>query len=140
MNSAHLPSHPSLHPELSALAIELNTWRAQRPSRRTPVPDALRRKAVNLLDRCGRSRIINVLGINSAMLKTWQSQNWSSAGQPEFVPLNVATISEGAQSPSLNLTLSNRTGQKVMLQGDFSAAQLALIAQALSGSALEPAQ
>lgn len=64
MNLTHPASHPSLHPELGALVAEFKAWRAERPSRRTPVPDALRRKALSLLDRCRRSHIIKALGIS----------------------------------------------------------------------------
>lgn len=140
MNSTHPFSHPPYHPELSALRAEFKTWRAQRLSRRTPVPDDLRRKALSLLNLCRRSHIIKALGINSTMLKAWQSQVSAPTGQTEFVPLNVVSAAESVQPSSLDLTLSNHAGQQVILQGDFSATQLALLAQALSGSLQEPAQ
>lgn len=137
MNSTHPVSQPSLPPELSALAAEFKAWRTQRPSRRTPIPDALRHEAVSLLDRCRRSHVIKALGINSTTLKAWQSLEVATEEQPLFVPLSIASTSEAAQPPSLELTLSNRAGQKVILQGSFSAAQLALVAQALSSSTQE---
>ena len=140
MNSTHSASHSSVSPELNALTAEFKTWRARRLSRCTPVPDNLRRKALRLLGRCRRSHIIKALGINSATLKAWQRQDVALAGQAEFVPLNWVNAAEASPPPSLGLTLSNHAGQAVMLQGDFSAAQLALIAQALSGSARELAQ
>lgn len=140
MNSTHPASPPSVHPELSALAAEFKAWRAQRPSRRTPIPHDLRRKALSLLNLCRRSHIITALGINSTMLKAWQGEVPAPAGQTEFVPLNLVSAADSVQPPSVDLTLSNHAGQKVMLQGEFSGAQLALIAKALSGSTRESAQ
>lgn len=140
MNSMQSGTHPPHHSELSALTAEFKTWRAQRLSRRTPVPDDLRRKALSLLNLCRRSHIIKALGINSTMLKAWQSQAFAVTEQTEFVPLKFVSAAESGQPPALDLTLSNRAGQKVSLKGDFSAAQLVLIAQALSDSAQELAQ
>jgi hypothetical protein len=125
------PTHPNLH----ALAAAFSAWRAERPHRSTPVPELLRRKAVALLELCPRSHIIKALGINSAMLKAWQHSGRSPAA---FVALNLPPEPASGQSEPEALTLRNRAGQQVTLQGEFSAAQLALLARALTGNTQEP--
>ena len=122
-------THP---PELNALVADFHAWRAQRPSRRTPIPDALRSKAVALLDSCRRTHIIKALGINNTMLKSWQNPDVAASSPTAFVPMSLLADSEPDNASPMAVTLINPLGQQVTLAGDFSAAQLALMVRALS--------
>lgn len=132
-------SQRAVPPELDALATEFEAWRAQRPHRRTPTPGMLRDKAVALLRICRPAHIIQALGISHAMLKAWQAEPCAAPVHTAFVPLEVPRASAPMLALSTELTLANRSGQQVTLQGDFSAAQLALVVRALSESAQEHA-
>lgn len=136
MNSTSRKTQPIHPPELTALAADLHAWRGQRSSRRTPIPDSLRDRAVALLDRCRRTHIIKALGINSAMLKTWQNQGATAPAHTAFVPLTLPSEPIPTDSSPMAVTIANQLGQQVTLQGGFSATQLALVVRALSEQTL----
>ena len=131
-----LPPKP-LQPELSALATQFSTWRAQRPHRHTPIPQSLRQQAVSLLAACRPAHITKALGINHAMLKAWQVEQGAASQPSAFVSLEVPHSADHLNASPTELTIANRSGQQVTLHGGFSAAQLALVARALSEQGLE---
>lgn len=128
-------SHSAQSSALSALAVKLNTWRSQRTSRRTPIPEPLRQQAVELLAHYPRTQIITTLGINSAMLKAWEGS--VSATQPQFVSIDLADSAQPSEQPPLELTLANNRGQQITLQGAFSHSQMALVMRVLNRAAEE---
>ena len=137
MNPTPTPSPQALRPELTALAAEFSTWRAQRTHRSARIPLSLRDSAVDLLKVCRRACIIKALGINHAMLKAWQDERRTAPPPTAFVPLEVSHSPAPMAVLPTELTLANRSGQQVTLQGPFSGAQLALVARALSEPARE---
>ncbi len=131
MNTEHPTPPPSIEPNaLNALAAEFNAWRAQRASRRAPIPETLRQTAVALLTHFRRTHIITALGINNGMLKAWE--NRAPISQPQFIPLSLPCTEKSPGEQPIELTISNNRGQRVTLQGGFSPQQMALVVRALS--------
>lgn len=95
MNPISTHSQRAVPPELDALATEFGAWRAQRPSRRTPTPTALRYNAVALLKMCRPTHITQALGINHTMLRAWQDEPCAAPSHTAFVPLDVPRASSG---------------------------------------------
>ena len=123
------------HLTLEAVKAEFQLWRQNRASRGARTPEALRLKALALLDQHSVNQIRSALGITRDMLKAWGDQTEAKAPDTttpvQFIDLPSESAFEPVTDPlTLNVTQAN--GSHWHLQGNPSAAQLTAFVQALS--------
>lgn len=111
---------------LEQVACEFAEWRRNRTSLQTP--DALRRKALELLPHYRVSDVLKALNLSHKSLKRWQ-QTLSPPPPPAisapvtFMPLPLAPSENDALQPtpaSLTLTHHRTDGSRVSIEGELS--------------------
>ncbi len=117
---------------LDTLIEQFAQWRNTRSSRRESTPKHLQQSAVTLLRDYRKSHVIKALGINSTILKNWQNPKPEDPAVSVFIPVNLASLSEGAAR--LEFTLAYSQGSEITVKGLFSAAQLSAVCQGLRPS------
>ena len=125
------------HLTLEAVQAEFQLWRQNRASRGARTPEALRLKALALLDRYSVNEIRIALGITRDMLKAWGDQSGptsvDTATPIQFIDLpNESSAFQSVTDP-LTLDVTQANGCHWCLQGNPSASQLTAFVQALSG-------
>lgn len=124
------------HLTLKAVQAEFQWWRQNRVSRGARTPQALRDKALALLDQHSLNEVRIALGITRDMLKTWGDQTEAKAPDTttpvQFIDLPSESDFVPVTDP-LTLDVTQANGSHWHLQGNPSAAQLSAFVHALSG-------
>ena len=117
---------------LEEVAREFAEWRRNRTTLQTP--DALRRKALELLSRYRVSEVLNALNLSHKCLKRWQqtlspptpTPPPSTSSQVAFMPLPLpSSANDSLQPPPTSLTLTHHgaDGSRVSIEGELSIEQ-----------------
>jgi len=115
---------------LEELAASFEEWRASRPYRRAPVPDELRRQALDLLADHTPNQVCARLGINGHMLKKWRARFEQAPEPAAFVPLEIPAP-PADETPTVRVCFSYADGVRATLEGELSPAQLTALVRGL---------
>ncbi len=110
---------------LEQLAQAFEQWRATKPTRVSPIPEALLDQALELTQQLSTSRVLKRLRLSSSQLQQRRKQVATIQSTPDFVSLEpVAASSAGTkdvypqQGPEVTpLTLRLNHGQTLTLSG-----------------------
>ena len=119
--------------KLNQVVNAFELWRANRGSRKTPTPQALRQQAIDLLEHCSSSKVTSMLRISGSQLKQWRQSAEPIQTTPDFIHLPVHNDVPGVVDthPKIELRLGN--GAALTFSGEISPALLvAMIKEAKS--------
>lgn len=121
---------------LESVKAELQSWRQQKSSLRSPIPDVIRQKILSLRGSVSMTRLTTKLGINSMMVKSWAGEPVKSPTKnksPIFVPLSVSHDSS-LDAGHIELRCELPNGQQWQLSGCCNSEQVTAFVHSLYNS------
>ena len=119
--------------EINQVVNAFELWRANRGSRKSPTPQALRQQAIDLLEHCSSSKVTSMLRISGSQLKQWRESVKQQQTNQDFIRLPVQDQQQHkvSEHPSIVLRLCN--GATLTFSGEVSQTLLvAMIKEAKS--------
>ena len=114
--------------KLSALKNDFDVWRSKR-EKGTPVPNALKKRACQLLEHCKISYIARSCNVSATLVRTWQKMlNQDDPKSITFMEVsNPKMVEQSSLGNHLHLELTKQNGINMQLSGPIPEQTLNLI-------------
>ena len=110
--------------EIHQVVEAFELWRHNRGTRKSPTPQALRKQAVDLLERCSSSKVTSLLHISGSQLKQWRESFKPSQTNHDFIHLPAQSQADHIVNEQPRIELCFCNGAALTFSGQISQALL----------------
>ena len=115
--------------EIHQVVEAFELWRHNRGCRKSPTPQALRKKAVDLLEHCSSSKVTSMLRLSGSQLKQWRESVKTSQTNHDFIHLPAQNEAHHIVNEHPRIELRFCNGTALNFSGEMTQALLVTFIQ-----------